>query len=50
VIYEMAYPGTILRVFDSQYIIENALKGPIVAGLDPVTAEIFLTSELKDME
>ncbi len=50
VIYEMAYPGTILRVFDSQYIIENALKGPIVAGIDPVTAEIFLTSELKDME
>jgi uncharacterized protein (DUF342 family) len=49
VIYDMAYPGTVLRVFDSQYVIENALKGPIVAGLDPSTGEIFLSSELKDM-
>jgi len=50
VIYDMAYPGTVLRVFDSQYIIENTLKGPIVAGLDPSTGDIFLSSELKDTE
>ncbi|MCP4704818.1 MAG: DUF342 domain-containing protein, partial [candidate division Zixibacteria bacterium] len=36
VIYNMLYPGAVLRVFDSQYIVENALVGPIVAGIDPV--------------
>lgn len=50
VIYDMAYPGTVLRVFDSQYVIEEALKGPIVAGLDPATAEIYLSSELDNVE
>ncbi len=49
VVYDIAYPGTVLRVFDSQYVIENTLKGPIVAGLDPSTGDIFLSSELKDM-
>ena len=48
VIYDMVYPGVVLRVFDSQYIIENALAGPIVAGIDPVTGEIALSSDLNE--
>ena len=46
VIYDMIYPGVVLRVFDSQFIVENALVGPVVAGLDPITGEIALSSEL----
>ncbi len=48
IIYDMVYPGVVLRVFDSQYIIENALAGPIVAGIDPVTGEIALSSDVKE--
>ncbi len=48
VIYDMVHPGVVLRVFDSQYIIENTLAGPIVAGIDPVTGEIALSSDLKE--
>ncbi|MCP4703647.1 MAG: hypothetical protein GY865_03475, partial [candidate division Zixibacteria bacterium] len=50
VIYNMLYPGAVLRVFDSQYIVENALVGPIVAGIDPVTGEIALSSDLNEDE
>ena len=50
VIYDMVYPGVVLRVFDSQYIMENALAGPIVAEIDLVTGEIALSSDLKEDE
>lgn len=50
VIYNLVYPGVVLRVFDSQYIVENALAGPIVAGIDPVTGEIALSSHLDENE
>ena len=50
VIYDMVYPGVVLRVFDSQYIVENALAGPIVAEIDLVTGEIALSSDLKEDE
>ncbi len=49
VIMGMVYPGTVLRVFDSQFVVENALAGPIVAGIDPITGEIGLSSELKNV-
>jgi len=50
VIYDMVYPGVVLRVFDSQFIVENALAGPVVAGIDPVTGEIALSSDLNEDE
>ncbi len=50
VIYDMVYPGVVLRVFDSQYIVENALAGPIVAEIDQATGEIALSSDLKEDE
>lgn len=42
------YPGTILRVVDSQYEVEHILAGPMVAQLDPATREIALSSEEDD--
>ncbi|SYZ74390.1 hypothetical protein TRIP_C90018 [Candidatus Zixiibacteriota bacterium] len=42
------YPGVTLRIFDSQYTVENALLGPIEARLDRMTAEIALSSELEN--
>ncbi len=39
------YPGVVLRVCDSQYVVEHALQGPLMAHLDPVTQEIALSSE-----
>ncbi len=42
------YPGVTLRIFDSQYAVENALLGPIEARLDRATAEIALSSELEN--
>jgi len=48
VIYDMVYPGVVLRVFDSQYVVEEALMGPIVAELDPVTGEICLSSNVSE--
>ncbi len=42
------YPGVTVRIFDSQYTVENELLGPIVARLDRITGEIALTSELDD--
>jgi len=48
VIYDMVYPNTVLRIFDSQYVVEDALAGPMMAILDPVTGDISLTSEIED--
>jgi len=48
VIYDLVYPGVVLRVFDSQYIVENALAGPVVAEIDPITGEIALSSDLNE--
>lgn len=39
------YPGAVLRVCDSQFVVEHALQGPLMAHLDPITQEIALSSE-----
>jgi len=41
----IVYPGVVLRVCDSQFVLEHALQGPLMAHLDPVTQEIALSSE-----
>jgi uncharacterized protein (DUF342 family) len=42
------YPGVVIRIFDSQFIANHPLIGPLVAALDPVTHELALSSETKD--
>jgi hypothetical protein len=44
IIQKQVNPGTMLRVVDSHLEVRDALLGPIVAGLDPVTKELTLSS------
>jgi uncharacterized protein (DUF342 family) len=44
----IVYPGVIMRIFDSQYIVDQPLMGPIVAALDRVTGELALSAETND--
>ncbi|UCD17643.1 MAG: DUF342 domain-containing protein [Candidatus Zixiibacteriota bacterium] len=46
IILRMVYPGVVLRVHDSRYTVEHALRGPMMAHLDSATGEIALTSEV----
>ncbi|MFH2035220.1 MAG: FapA family protein [Candidatus Zixiibacteriota bacterium] len=48
IILKMIYPGVTLRIFDTQFIVDNALAGPIVAIIDSVTGKLALTSELEE--
>jgi uncharacterized protein len=41
------HPGTVLRIYNAQYVVEEALVGPLAAVLDPVTGEVALTSEIE---
>ena len=50
IIRDMVYPGVALVAFDSQFVVENALVGPMVAEIDPVTGEIGLSSNFKEDE
>lgn len=47
-ILKIVYPGVVLRICQSQYLIESTLGGPVVAIIDPATHEIALTSDLKN--
>jgi uncharacterized protein (DUF342 family) len=42
------YPGVILRIYDSQYAVEQALMGPLAAVFDKITGEVCLSSETED--
>jgi uncharacterized protein (DUF342 family) len=46
IILDLVHPGTVLRIFDKRYVVQNALAGPVVASLDPVTGEIALSSSM----
>jgi uncharacterized protein len=41
----VVHPGAVLRIYNAQHIVEDALVGPLAAALDPVTGEVTLTSE-----
>lgn len=41
------HPGTVLRVYNAQQVVEESLVGPMAAVLDPVTGEVALTSEVE---
>jgi len=49
-ILNQANPGTVLKIVHSQYRIESAMLGPIVASLDKITRKITLSSEMKEEE
>ncbi len=41
----LVYPGVALRLYDSSYIVQHALKGPLKARIDPGTLQIAVTSD-----
>ena len=41
----LVYPGVVLRLYDSSYIVQHALKGPLKAQIDPVTLQIAVRSD-----
>ncbi len=45
VIKDIVYPGTVLRILDSQYAVSDTLVGPIVAKYDKATAAVALSSD-----
>ncbi len=45
VIKDVVYPGTILRILDSQYEVSDTLIGPVIAKYDRATAAVVLTSD-----
>jgi uncharacterized protein len=42
------YPGVTIRIFDSQYTVDQPLMGPLVAALDRITGELALSAETND--
>jgi len=44
-IHEIVYPGVALRICDKQYLIEDALAGPIVVLFDRARHEVVLKTE-----
>lgn len=47
----LVHPGAVLRIFDAQHLVDDALLGPLAAALDTITGEVMLASETeKSME
>ncbi|MDD4050911.1 MAG: FapA family protein [candidate division Zixibacteria bacterium] len=44
----LVHPGTVLRIFSAQHLVEDAVIGPMVAVADPNTGEVTLVSETTD--
>ena len=44
----IVYPGAILRIFNAQHLVEDAVIGPLAAAADPNTGEVTLVSETTD--
>jgi uncharacterized protein (DUF342 family) len=44
----LVHPGTALRIFNGQHIVEDAVIGPLAAAADPNTGEVTLVSETID--
>jgi hypothetical protein len=47
---ELVHSGTVLKLPQSQYQVESALIGPVLASLDKATGEINLSSEIEEEE
>lgn len=41
----LVYPGVVLKLYDSAYVVQHALQGPLIAQIDPVTHKIALVSD-----